>query len=501
MRMHKNSQSTPENRSQNRSQESDKTLPTNQSDKLKFTDLTIKHLKRPSKRTFCWSKELNRFGIRVSPKGTKSWVFMYEFKGRSRMMTLGRYPRMSLRQAHIVYAECSHKVKLGIDPAKEALSQNEVINQSPTISQLIEKYIDYCIVKKEVSWKEKKRALNKELSFIKDEKAVDITFRDIAKIINEVYVIRQKPTQARRLLSHIKCMFKYAKNFLGIIEINPCADLEVPKILSKPKRNLDAQEIYLFWNNIDYTLMTPVVRLGLKFMLCTLARGVEVRKMKWRDVNLEEKTWFIPSENAKNGRQILLPLNTFAINILNEIKEYTDHSEFVFGHHVTMNYGELKKKYSLSIMAKDAFSHAMRDNFELLNIEDKFTPHDLRRTSATCLTTIGYPREWVSKLLNHAPNNVTSKVYDVFDYFEEKRAGMEALQYILYRILSAKNIECVPSLRSLRKEFLSKKLIYHFLDEDHYHDQQNMRTDFQANSLNPSTDKLFYAHDGLMKLN
>lgn len=521
METYKNSQSTPKNRSQNRSQKTiikpDKTpyyktqnrsqkshIETqlyNQSDKLKFTDLTIKHLKSPSKRTLFWSIGANRFGIRVSPKGTKSWVLMYEFKGKSRMMTLGRYPKMSLSEARKAYAENLFNVKLGIDPAKEKVSQNEQLNQSPTVGELIEKYIDYCVVKKEVSWKEKKRALTKELVSIKDEKAVNITFRDIAKIINKVYVIRQKPTQAKRLLSHIKCMFRYAKNFLGIVEINPCSDLEVPKAPSSPKRNLSAKEIYLFWNNMDYTLMTPVVRLGLKFMLCTLARGIEVRKMKWCDVNLEEKTWFIPSENAKNGRQILLPLNAFALNILLEIKEYTSQSEFVFGHHVTMNYGELKREYSLSVMAKDAFSHAMRDNFELLNIEDKFTPHDLRRTSATCLTTVGYPREWVGKLLNHMPNNITSKIYDVFDYFEEKRAGMEALQYILYRILSTKSVELVPSLHALRKEFLSKKLIYHFLDEGHYGSRQNKQMGFLANSLNPVTDTLFYAHDDLTKLN
>jgi hypothetical protein len=150
-------------------------------------------------------------------------------------------------------------------------------------------------------------------------------------------------------------------------------------------------------------------------------------------------------------------------------------------------------------MGVTAFSHALRDNFDLLCVEKKFTPHDLRRSSATCLTSVGYPREWVGKLLNHTPNNVTSMVYDVFDYFEEKRAGMEAIRYILDRILLAKSVDLVPSLRAIRKEFLSQKLIYQFLDENYYNPQKTVgnRQEIQASLSNPALYKLSFSHDGL----
>jgi integrase len=52
-----------------------------------------------------------------------------------------------------------------------------------------------------------------------------------------------------------------------------------------------------------------------------------------------------------------------------------------------------------------------------------FTPHDLRRTAASHMTSLGVPRLVVSKLLNHTERGVTA-VYDRYGYDREK---MEAV--------------------------------------------------------------------------
>ena len=333
-----------------------------------------------------------------------------------------------------------------------------------------------------------------------EQKVYKITFREIAKIIHTVEVDRNSPVQAQRLLSHCRCMFRFAKNNLGLIETNPCSDLKGPKSTSKRVRSLNTQELYLFWNNVDHSRITPVVKLGLKFMFCTLSRGIEVRKAKWSHINLQHKTWYIPEENAKNGRPLLLPLNNFALEILESAKIITGHSELVFGHHPTMNSGCFNNEYDLSILGPTAFSHALRDNFHFLGIHKKrFTPHDLRRTGATFLTSVGYPKEWVSKLLNHMPKDITSAVYDTFEYFEEKRAGTESINYILEKVLKAKSFDLVPSLLSLRKEFLSNKLVYRFLEANYSQQSQNTQQDFPAKFSNPVTYRLSYGLDTSMK--
>lgn len=54
-----------------------------------------------------------------------------------------------------------------------------------------------------------------------------------------------------------------------------------------------------------------------------------------------------------------------------------------------------------------------------------FTPHDLRRTAATQMASIGIPRLTIGKVLNHVEEGVTS-VYDRYAYDAEKRQALEA---------------------------------------------------------------------------
>lgn len=450
---------------------------------IRFTESVIKKLKPQSKRITVWCEGLAGFGLRISPKGNKSWIYEYRLEGVHRMLTLGRYPRLSLAEARKLFAIASEKVQLGIDPATEHIERRKAEQEAMTIEQLVPLFIEYCKSRGEKRWGEKQRVLNKELiSKIGNKKVKDVSFRDIAETIYEIGIKRDKATQATRFLSHTKGMFKYAKNFHGLVEINPCADLEAPKVKKTVKRALDTREIYSVWNKLENINMSPMVKLGLKFMLCTLTRGIEVRTAEWSEIDLEGKVWIIPDHKAKNGKRHLVPLNGHAIEILKEIKKWTGGLRYAFGWNKALN-GDINREIKENTYLKEtAFNHAMRVNFDQIGINRKFTPHDLRRTGATLLTSIGYSREWVSKLLNHTPQGVTATHYDTFDYFEEKRAGIECIQYILDRILSVQSIDFVPSIKTLRSEFMAKGLVFEFLKEEYY-----LKSVIQSKPVYPST--------------
>ncbi|MDC0946995.1 Arm DNA-binding domain-containing protein [Nitrospinaceae bacterium] len=48
---------------------------------MKFTDSKIRALKPRSTRYELWEMGAKGFGLRISPHGRKSWVFMYWFEG------------------------------------------------------------------------------------------------------------------------------------------------------------------------------------------------------------------------------------------------------------------------------------------------------------------------------------------------------------------------------------------------------------------------------------
>jgi integrase len=77
----------------------------------------------------------------------------------------------------------------------------------------------------------------------------------------------------------------------------------------------------------------------------------------------------------------------------------------------------------------------MRDNREALGTGDA-TPHDLRRTAASYMTSIGISPLVVSKILNHAEAGVTA-VYDRHSYDAEKRAALDAWGARLQQIVDA----------------------------------------------------------------
>ena len=66
-----------------------------------------------------------------------------------------------------------------------------------------------------------------------------------------------------------------------------------------------------------------------------------------------------------------------------------------------------------------------------------FVPHDLRRTAASYMTSLGINRLVVSKILNHAETGVTS-VYDRHSYDREKRAALDAWARCVDEIISGR---------------------------------------------------------------
>lgn len=83
-----------------------------------------------------------------------------------------------------------------------------------------------------------------------------------------------------------------------------------------------------------------------------------------------------------------------------------------------------------------AFNHALYKTLPKLGLEN-ITPHDLRRTGASNMTSLGINRLVVSKILNHVETGVTA-VYDRHGYDAEKRHALEVWAARLQEIINGK---------------------------------------------------------------
>jgi integrase len=67
----------------------------------------------------------------------------------------------------------------------------------------------------------------------------------------------------------------------------------------------------------------------------------------------------------------------------------------------------------------------MRDICTKLKVE-RATPHDLRRTHGTTITSLGFGRDAMNRIQNHKEGGIAS-VYDRHQYSDENKRVMEAV--------------------------------------------------------------------------
>ena len=182
-------------------------------------------------------------------------------------------------------------------------------------------------------------------------------------------------------------------------------------------------------------------------MLTTLARGVEVRTMKWRDINLKDRIWTLPK--TKNGHIHRIYLSDLSLEILKKVRNYSNGEGLVFG-----STGKFKNRYKvfedLKPMHNRTLCQPIKRHFEKFDMLEPFTPHDLRRTGATIIASLFGRKDLVKMCLNHVSNDVTD-IYDQYTYSQEKKMAMNALNKALRIILDSKNIESIPNIDNLRE--------------------------------------------------
>jgi integrase len=126
--------------------------------------------------------------------------------------------------------------------------------------------------------------------------------------------------------------------------------------------------------------------------------------------------WIIPGERrktrGKTSEPHIVPITTFHLLLLDEIKRVTGHATFLF----PANGGQSPRRY-------DSLTHSAR-GFVQASGMPSFSPRDIRRTFKTIAGSMGIPLEMRNRLQGHALNDVGSQFYDRYDYLNEKRVAI-----------------------------------------------------------------------------
>lgn len=434
-----------------------------------FTDKMIAALKPKDVRYERW--EGRGFGIRITPNGAKSWVWVYHFQGRPRRMTFGKFPGIGLADARIALSQAQKLLDKGEDPGLSLVLQRREEREAETVTELVEEYLEKWAKPRKRSAAEDERILRKDvLPVWGRRKAKSIRRRDVIQLLDGI-ASRGAPIGANRTLAVVRKMFNWAIS-RDIVAVSPCHMVKAPAKENRRDRVLNHVEIKRFWNELDAAAMSRTVQLALRFQLATAQRRGEVISAEWSDI--ADSVWTIPPEKSKNGMAHRVPLSKLAKELLGEIKSNAGKSRWLFpSRPIKEDEDEgqpapVRSEEDDKPITGPAVDHALRRSRTLpepkeppkpehkpkrlrkrMTVQD-ITPHDLRRTAASQMTSLGISRLVVSKILNHAEPGVTA-VYDRHSYDREKRLALEKWGQHLRALLTAPDEEEDNNVVELRR--------------------------------------------------
>ena len=160
-----------------------------------------------------------------------------------------------------------------------------------------------------------------------------------------------------------------------------------------------------------------VVKAALIFHVHVFLRPGEVRKLKWADINFDNRHIHITDENMKMGEEHYIPMSEQVVEILESIKPLTGHGIYVFPNERNLSKGDRP-------MSENAENGALR---RLGYSNDEIVAHGIRATANTILNEARKPdgsRMWsvdaIERQMAHKERNKSRVPYDRGDRWGER---------------------------------------------------------------------------------
>lgn len=387
---------------------------------MALTDLQVRKFK-PQNRRF---EVLDQAGlyVRVAPSGRKTWIFRYFFEGVPRRMQLGVFPGLSLAEAREKHGSALVDVQRGVDPGEMLQAEKAKRKAAPTVKDLLDEFWQIELRHKKSGIQTKKLLEKDVLPVWNKRKVSDIKRRDIVILLDRI--AERAPIVRNRVHGALSRIFNFAAE-RGIIDDSPCT--RIRKLPEKGRsRVLTDDEIKALWNALDLENtdidIYRVSKLALKMILLTGQRPGEVCGMTWDEID-DQDFWTIPAVRMKNNEPNRVPLCPMALEVLEQARVYSG------------NGNVFPSSYKPGqAMTRSALTRAISRHWSDMGIEEKFTPHDLRRTLRTRLAEIGVNEIVAERVLGHKLQGMMA-IYNQHPYDSEKRQALSRWESRLREIL------------------------------------------------------------------
>lgn len=390
----------------------------------------------------------------------------YRFGGKYKDFNAGTWPDTTLAEVRQACLRARGLVSEGLDPMTErqierlkvkADQADEITKQATrlaeieaqslrmTVSDLFTRWERLDLVKRKDKGAEVRRAFQKDiLPTLGAVAAEDVKRAMIAAALDTV-VDRGAPVIARNLLGDLRQMFGFAIK-RGFLENDPTSHLKRDDFGKKVERDrvLSDAEIKLLNKKLPESDLCQASIAACWIMFSTCCRVGELTQARWEHVDLDAGVWWLPAGTTKNAKEHTVHLSEFArrhfqtlLKLVEDAahdehgKRIAENSPWVLpasrkdGHvclkSLSKQIGD-RQRGELAPMAKRC---KLTSALELPR--GRWTPHDLRRTGATLMGTLGVRPDVIEKCLNHVEQNRLIRIYQRQTLKEEQAAAWRLL--------------------------------------------------------------------------
>jgi len=364
--------------------------------------------------------------LRVSPrrdgKFTRSWLLRFKLRGSESRILLGHFPDLGLAEARSAAQRLREHAAQGIDPRAATTRRLQPRPDTPSpalsshsIATLIDSFMELHVKPRRKRPEYAEAMLRRDVLpawGTRDARTIEPV--EVIELLDGI-VARGSPVVANRVAALLSQMFRYAIH-RRLVASSPVQLLFRPGGRERPRDRVltDAELTVILADPQAAFRFNRTVHAAMILLLTGQRRG-ELAAARWKDLDLQARTWTIPPENSKTGRGHLVPLSAAALEHFAALRRLAAGARFVLPN--IDGTGPIEAKLLTRSVAR------CLPRLKKARIEP-FTLHDLRRTCRTGLARLGVRPDIAERILNHAVGGVAG-VYDVHSYMDEKRDALD----------------------------------------------------------------------------
>lgn len=353
----------------------------------------------------------------LHPNGGKYWRLKYRFGGKEKLLAVGVYPDVGLKEARQRRDEARKLLANGVDPGENKRVQKAA--RAERANNSFEVVAREWFAKKSPRWatghadKIIRRLENDVFPWLGGRPVGEITASQILAVLRRIEG-RGVIETAYRAKTNISQVIRYAIA-TGRAERDPCPDLRgalSPTSKTHFAAITDPKAVGELLRAIDSFKGTFLVKCALQLSPLLFVRPGELRKAEWADVDLDKAEWRYLVTKTKT--QHLVSLSTQAVAILRELFDLTGHRRYLFP-------GARDPNRPMSDAAVNAALRRLG-----YDTRTEITGHGFRAMARTILAEeLHIKPEVIEHQLAHKVPDTLGTAYNRTKFLKERRAMMQ----------------------------------------------------------------------------